>query len=130
MLQWWVLGSALYMAGSDDDMANKFGAHLKVDKRKRTVILQYSADAVEAGVPPLCRDFGDMAMQIARSTGQAFGEDESAWHERLNLALFSTVFGAAHRHLDKTDFAPSIMIGESIRLLLKQEGALWAPFKR
>lgn len=117
MLQWWEFYCVLEQAKQDNKLQQILRANLEL--RDRRLIITYDKNALQGQVSTLCRDLQQMVLTLAQETADAFEEDEQVWHQRLELALFSVIFGSAPLHFGKADFAVPIMIGESLKHLQK-----------
>lgn len=117
MLQWWDFYCVLEMAKKQKRVENALQVTQEFERSSNRLIIGYDRRYLRERVPRICRDLQQMVLQRTGDVAQRFGESDSQRQERLKLALFSVVFGSAHRQVGKAKFALPIMLGKSIEYL-------------
>lgn len=114
ILHWWKVYFAIENMKGKNNIDGQFK---KISNDK--IEIQYDEVAFRKNIPKICEELTDKTLSFCKEVNkEIFQEKDSAWRQRLNIALFIMLFGSAALHLDpKKKFAVPFLIGESFRYL-------------
>lgn len=119
MLHWWLVYYAIENYKKNNNKS--LNCKLIVGKKKHRIQSFYNEKEFSKLIPNICSELKDKVLTFTRRVGEeTFKEDKNVLHERLQIALFSILFGSIPRHFKKNDrFAIPILLGESLKYLNK-----------
>jgi hypothetical protein len=114
ILHWWKVYFIIESAKGKKDLN---GYYRKISKNK--IEVRYDAELFKRRLPMLCKKLYNKTLNFSKEVNEEiFKEKTSVWKERLNIALFTILFGAITRHLTREKrFAIPFLIGESFKFL-------------
>lgn len=117
MIHWWQFYYVIELAKGKKGKDLKRKLNSKWQVRKGTLHLDYDENELKKNIPLICSKLEEQTLNFVRKVAKSFHENQDYWQKRLNLALFSIIFGSMPLHFEKANFAIPIMIHKSLKCL-------------